>query len=123
MLGDGNNLSTFVPHMRCLFLSALPLVSVVNAVMLGAKLATLLLVAAVVGTGYSQDCLPPTASDLVGVIASIINVGDAAASPTITVSDFNVVCQFLLNKKVSYVACQPWCSTLALITPTVHQEL
>ena len=99
MLGDGNNLSTFVPHMRCLFLSALPLVSVVNAVMLGAKLATLLLVAAVVGTGYSQGCSPPTASDLEGVIASITNVGDAAAPPTITVSGFNVVCQFFTQQE------------------------
>ena len=59
----------------------------------------LLLVAAVVGTSYSQDCSPPTASDLEGVISTIINSGDAAASPTITVSDFNVVCQFFTQQE------------------------
>ena len=56
------------------------------------------LVAAVVGTSYSQDCLPPTASDLEGVISTIISFGDAAP-PTITVSDFNVVCQFFTQQE------------------------
>ena len=59
----------------------------------------LLLIASVVGTSYSQDCSPPTASDLEGVISTIINVGDAAAPPTITVSDFNVVCQFFTQQE------------------------
>ena len=61
--------------------------------MLGAKFATLLLVAAVIGTSYSQDCELPTASDLVGVIPSIIQGGDAAAPPTINLTELHFVCR------------------------------
>ena len=61
--------------------------------MLFKKLATLLLVAVVVGTGYSKDCRPPTLSDLEEVIPRIILAGESAADPVITVMSFNVVCR------------------------------
>ena len=61
--------------------------------MLGAKFATLLLVAAVIGTSYSQECELPTASDLEGVIPSIIQAGDAAAPPAINLIKFHFVCR------------------------------
>ena len=57
-------------------------------------LAVVLLVAVVVETGYSQDdCNPPTASDLETVIATIIQAGDSAAPPQITLSNSNIVCR------------------------------
>ena len=58
-----------------------------------AKLVILLLLAAVVRIGFCEDCLPPTTSNMETVIASIITVGDAAASPEITVFNFNIVCR------------------------------
>ena len=57
-------------------------------------LRTLLLVAVVVGTGYSQDdCSPPGRSDLESVITAIILTGDSAEPPQIILSNFNVVCR------------------------------
>ena len=60
----------------------------------------LVLVAVVVGTGYSQDgCMPPTASDMERVIAAIIRSGDSATEPEITVSNFNVVCRAFAQRQ------------------------
>ena len=52
----------------------------------------LLVVAVVVGTGYSQDCSTPNASDLETVLEAIIQSGDASTDPVITIADFEVVC-------------------------------
>ena len=61
--------------------------------MYSAELLILLLVAASVGTGYSQDgCLTPTTNDLKSVITEIIQGGESASQPQITVSNFSIVC-------------------------------
>ena len=65
--------------------------------MLGKKLVALLLVAVVVGSGYSQFCTIPTKESLKfdledTVIPLIIQAGDATAAPTVDVSDLRIVC-------------------------------
>jgi hypothetical protein len=65
--------------------------------MLGKKLVALLLVAVVVGSGYSQFCTIPTKESLKfdlmdTVIPLIIQAGDAAAAPTVDVFDLRIVC-------------------------------
>ena len=69
--------------------------------MLGKKLVTLLLVAVVVGSGYSQQnyCSYPNSTELENVIAAIISSGDAAAEPTITLLDFNPVCRSFTDRQ------------------------
>ena len=52
----------------------------------------LLVVAVVVGTGYCQNCSPPTASDLETVLIAIFQSGDASTDPVIAIADFEVVC-------------------------------
>ena len=61
----------------------------------------LLLVAAVVGSGYSQQnyCSYPNSTELENVIAAIISSGDAAAEPTITLLDFNPVCRSFTDRR------------------------
>ena len=58
-------------------------------------LAVVPLVAVVVGIGYSQNdgCMSPTTSDLEAVIAKIIQGGESAALPQITLSNFNIICR------------------------------
>ena len=57
-------------------------------------LAVVLLVTVLAGTGCSQDdCNPPSTGDLESVIATIIQAGDSAAPPQITLSNSNVVCR------------------------------
>ena len=49
------------------------------------------LVAVLVGTGYSQNCMPPTTAQLESVIAAILTAEDMI--PEITLSNFTVVCR------------------------------
>jgi hypothetical protein len=63
----------------------------------GTELVTLLLVAVVVGSGYSQFCTIPTEESLKrdleqDVIPLIIQAGDASAAPTVNVSRLRIVC-------------------------------
>ena len=61
--------------------------------MRNASLKFFLTLAVVVGIVYSQDCSPPTASDLETVLAAIFQSGDASTNTVITITDFEVVCR------------------------------